>query len=223
MEVKTRSPRERYGRIQTGNPGRIPPAFALFVCAYVRIIRCCHGCDACFLHRHMSPLAVRDIYKSPKGQQLRMILRTEFKKNMGETDPVKIEQMKGRSVQSLPYKTVKSFRPVVSRPFSTHATDVSDNSFHFTASVLLYCTVAHMITDDDVVGSTSPAIIVLVWQFGAEKTDRPNHIYYLKCFGHLVLNRERVERVSGISCFRAAPLSLALSLARSLVTCCDRV
>ncbi|CAM9804405.1 unnamed protein product [Laminaria digitata] len=39
--------------------------------------------------------------KSPKGQQLRLILRTEFKKNVGETDPAKIEQLKGNAIRGL--------------------------------------------------------------------------------------------------------------------------
>lgn len=34
--------------------------------------------------------------KSPKGQQLRLILRTEFRKNVDETDPAKIKQLKGK-------------------------------------------------------------------------------------------------------------------------------
>ncbi|CAM9293713.1 unnamed protein product [Scytosiphon promiscuus] len=39
--------------------------------------------------------------KSPKGQQLRLILRNEFKKNMSETDPVKIEALKGGAIRGL--------------------------------------------------------------------------------------------------------------------------
>eukprot|EP00903_Cladosiphon_okamuranus_P008251 g7942.t1 len=39
--------------------------------------------------------------KSPKGQQLRLILRTEFKKNMAETDPVKIAALKGNAIRGL--------------------------------------------------------------------------------------------------------------------------
>lgn len=36
------------------------------------------------------------VFQSPKGQQLRLILRNEFKKNMAETDPVKIAALKGK-------------------------------------------------------------------------------------------------------------------------------
>lgn len=50
-----------------------------FMCAHDRFVAC-----------------VCPVLQSPKGQQLRLILRTEFKKNMAETDPVKITALKGK-------------------------------------------------------------------------------------------------------------------------------
>jgi len=38
---------------------------------------------------------------SPKGRQLVHMIRSEFKKNMNEIDPVKIEALKGAAIRAL--------------------------------------------------------------------------------------------------------------------------
>eukprot|EP00904_Undaria_pinnatifida_P001910 jgi/Undpi1/1171/HiC_scaffold_10.g04633.m1 len=54
--------------------------------------------------------------KSPKGQQLRLILRTEFRKNVDETDPAKIKQLKGKKLQIWNYIDGRSTSCAIKRP-----------------------------------------------------------------------------------------------------------